>query len=77
MSTVLSRSRLAVLLGASIGQEKASEVIGTAARSLGYFGDEFDQDQTLGILDVLARSGGLVGTVARFAKARVILLFEE
>ena len=77
MATVLSRARLATLLSASVGQEKAAEVVLAAQRSLGYAGDALTQEQTLAILDVLARSGGLVGTVARFAKARVILLFEQ
>ncbi len=71
----LPRGDLAEQLAASLGREKAEEAVVTAAERLGLQGDAYDRDQTLRILDLLAVESGLVGVVARFAKARVLLKF--
>ena len=78
MTTVdkLTRADLARHLSESLGEEKAAEVIAEAARALGYAVDEYDKQQTLQILERLAKQPGLVGIVARFAKVRIILKFK-
>ena len=75
MPETISRDDLVKQLGASMGHEKALDAIQSAAGHLHIRGEEFDRDQTMRILDQLSATPGLVGTVARFAKARVILKF--
>lgn len=74
----LPRRTLIELLAQSLGQEKAEDVVTAAARDLGLpvFGD-YNREQTLAVLERLAGMSGLVGVVARFAKARLILLFKN
>jgi hypothetical protein len=73
----LPRVELVKILGASLGQEKAADAIHHACVRLALKGDAFTMDETMRILETLATTPGLVGTVARFAKARVILKFGE
>jgi hypothetical protein len=67
--------RLVELLATSVGQEKSEEVVREAMTRLGFEGDELDGRQSLRVLELLATMGGIVGVTARFAKARLLLLF--
>ena len=67
--------RLVELLAPSVGQEKSEEAVRDAMSRLGFQGDELDAKQSLRVLELLATSGGIVGVTARFAKARLLLLF--
>jgi hypothetical protein len=70
---ILGRSELTALLASSLGEEKAKEVVEEALRKLGALHDTFPLSQGVAALDELARSEGLVGVTARFAKARLLL----
>jgi hypothetical protein len=69
----LPKRALIMLLGATLGEEKAREVITEAAKSLGLWDDEYDREQTLQILERIAQQPDLVGIAARFVKSRVHL----
>jgi hypothetical protein len=69
----LSRVQLVGLLSESLGDAKATEVVSTTAAQMGLGLLEYDRAQTLEILERVADEPGLVGIVARFAKARAIL----
>ena len=71
----MPRAELVTVLGASLGQEKSLDAIVGACARLGLRTESYTLDETMRILEILAGSPGLVGTVARFAKARVILKF--
>jgi hypothetical protein len=71
----LSKSQLVALLAPTLGMEKGAEVVGMAATRLGYLQDDLDRTQALAVMDSLANGEDLVGIVAQFAKARLILLF--
>jgi hypothetical protein len=71
----LAKSQLVALLAPTLGIEKGAEVVGTAASRLGYLQDDLDRTQALAVMDSLANGDDLVGIVAQFAKARLILLF--
>lgn len=69
----LSRMQLVGYLSESLGDAKATEVVSSAAAQMGLGLVDYDREQTLRILERLADEPGLVGIVARFAKARAIL----
>jgi hypothetical protein len=74
----LPTAELVRLLGTSMGEEKASEAVRGALEKLRLRVDgTLSQDEAMAALDELANVKGLVGTVARFAKARVIFVFER
>lgn len=76
--TRLPRQTLLEYLAASLGQEKAEEVVNQATRELGLpMTGDYNREQTLRLLEHLAAMAGLVGVVARFTKARLILLFKS
>lgn len=67
-------AQLIPLLSQTIGEEKARDVIETAAVSLGLsLVDGLVGGEVLALLDEIARSPGIVGITARFAKSRVHL----
>jgi hypothetical protein len=70
---VIERARLVALLARNLGAELAEESFTTAARTLRLTRDAYTEDETMAILDALAEAPGVVGTTARFAKARLIL----
>jgi hypothetical protein len=71
LSRKMRRSQLVALLAPTLGQEKSEDVISGAAKRLRItIGDEVTLAQAAAILDDLAQSGGIVGVVARFVKAR-------
>ena len=69
----ISTSDVVALLAPSIGQERATELIEGACRKLRIAGDSLTRTQMEAILDDLALTPGVVGAVARFAKARALL----
>ena len=69
----LSRVELVAMLAESLGSEKALQAVTAGAATLGLVAADFDREEALRLLDHLAAEQGLVGIVARFAKARVIL----
>jgi hypothetical protein len=56
-----------------LGHEHGGEVLAEAAVRLGLQPEQVEFAQALELLDELAGSEGLVGVVARFAKARLLL----
>ncbi len=65
---------LVPLLSQTIGEEKAREVIESAASSLGLsLANGLLESGVLALLDEIANSPGIVGITARFAKSRVHL----
>ena len=58
---------------AALGDAKARDVVGKAARDLNVVGTDLDSRQALQILERIAAEPGLVGITARFAKSRAIL----
>lgn len=69
----LARYTLVGHLSRSLGQEKAEDVVDEAAHQVGIGTDDWERDEALLLLEALANMPGLVGVVARFAKARIIL----
>jgi hypothetical protein len=56
-----------------VGEEKAKEAILQAAKALGLSSTELTRAEALQVLDVMAKSPGLLGVAARFGKARFLL----
>jgi aspartokinase len=63
------------LLASTLGEEASVELVHAALRRLGIEGEELDSRDAMRLLEAIAAVPGLVGITARFAKARVILLF--
>jgi hypothetical protein len=61
------------LLAPAIGVEKARETIESAAARLGVEAGTLSAEEALAVLDLLAKADGIIGVVARFAKARFLL----
>lgn len=69
----MNRGELIEKLASSVGVDKATDVVNSTAASLGLGPGDFDRDNALKLLEALAQTPGLIGTVARFLKVRVIL----
>ncbi|HEY1954387.1 MAG TPA: hypothetical protein VGH28_02220 [Polyangiaceae bacterium] len=61
---------IAAALSASLGKEKAEELVRTYAHAAGIVGDSCTFDEAMKMLESMAKADGLLGIVARFAKAR-------
>lgn len=61
------------LLAPALGTEKARDAVTTGAQRLRFDPQSLSREQALAVLDDLAHSDGIVGVVARFAKARFLL----
>ena len=61
------------LLAPALGTEKARDVVTATAQRMRFDPQNLTREQALAVLDVLAESEGIVGVVARFAKARFLL----
>jgi hypothetical protein len=72
-----SAEQIAELLTPSLGQEKSHEVVNAALGRRAFPRQGIDYTQALELLDDLTREAGIVGVTARFAKARLILLFQR
>jgi cellulase/cellobiase CelA1 len=64
---------LVSMLGRSLGDEKAREVVTAAMAELHLAGERLSEAEAESVLEQLASREGVVGTVARFAKARFLL----
>jgi hypothetical protein len=64
---------LCALLAASLGEEKAREVVTKYTTLLRLPAERFPRKDALELLDAMAVESGVVGVVARFAKARLLL----
>ncbi len=65
---------LAKLLGASIGDDKATDEVRAAVRALELpSASPLSMDQALAVLEHIAQTQGIVGVAARFAKSRIHL----
>jgi hypothetical protein len=73
--STLALRELVPLLSHAVGQEKAHDAILAGVRRLSLPEDRLGRDQAALLFEDLAQQGGLVGVTARFAKARLILLF--
>jgi hypothetical protein len=61
------------LLAPALGTEKARDAVTTTAQRMRFDPQSLSREQALTVLDELARSEGIIGVVARFAKARYLL----
>lgn len=61
------------LLAPTLGTEKARDAVTASTLRQGFDPASLTHEQALAVLDDLARSEGIVGVVARFAKARFLL----
>jgi hypothetical protein len=66
-----SSSRIAEMLAATLGCEKSTEVVDEAIGRLRYRTDALNLAQALALLADLARTPGMVGIAARFARSRI------
>ena len=69
----LALLKLVTMLGASLGDEKARALVDDVVQRMHLSRETFTRDDAFLVLEELARQPGVVGTVARFAKARVHL----
>jgi hypothetical protein len=75
---LLPRLALITQLSASLDETKATELIDANAVRLGLFTVKgFSQTQALSILEAISSTPGLVGIVARCAKARIIMKYNK
>ena len=68
-----SRIDLVTLLAPALGAEKARDATEAACMKLGLDARVLSRDEALHVLDELTTNDGIVGVVARFAKARFLL----
>ncbi|MFT3776009.1 MAG: hypothetical protein QM820_62490 [Minicystis sp.] len=73
MSVIIARRQIIKLLEGSLGAEKAEDAVVSACEATGNFSRELTQEQALDVLERIAKSPGLVGIAARFAKSRIHL----
>ena len=69
----MSRVDLVALLAPALGAEKARDATEAACSKLRLDARVLSHDEALHVLDELATNDGIVGVVARFAKARFLL----
>ena len=58
------------MLSSSLGKEKAVETVRAYAQAIGVTGDHCTSEEAVKMLEAMAKADGLLGIVARFAKAR-------
>lgn len=71
----VTRGELVGLLSPTLGAHKAEEVLSGVCASLGLESESFSAETALLVFERLAAEEGLIGVTARFAKARLALLF--
>ena len=60
-------------LASSVGADKATAAVSRCCAELRVTYEDWSHDEALRVLERLAEDEGVIGTVARFAKVRVIL----
>jgi len=70
----MSRAAIAAFMASSLGEQRSQELVDEAARRLGIQAELLNREEAYMIFENLAERGGAIATVARFAKARFILL---
>jgi hypothetical protein len=73
----VSAAEIQGLLAPSLGEDKSREVVMAALHRRGFPAEGIDYARAIDVLDTLAQETGIVGVTARFAKARLILLFQK
>ena len=76
-TSTIDADQIAGLFAPSLGEEKSREIVREALRQNGAPLVGIDQARALEVLEGLASERGIVGVTARFAKARLILLFRR
>lgn len=71
----IAREEVIALLTPALGEAPARLAVYKTCDALGFRSVELTLDDALAILDRLAKSPGLLGISARFAKMRAILLW--
>jgi hypothetical protein len=66
---------LVALFSKSLGDEKASDLVGRSITRLGLRGSQLTMGDATRLLDFVEAGGGVAGAVARFAKVRFFLTF--
>ncbi len=61
------------VIGASVGDEKAREVLLEAARGLGLDPRAMTRQEALALLESLAHTPGIIGVSSRFGRSRLLL----
>ena len=69
--STVSSNRVADLLAPTLGTEKSSEVVAAVVLRLALPAADLSPEQALAVLDELARTAGMVGIAARFARSRL------
>lgn len=70
----LGVTELSEMLGQSLGDDKALELVSAHARQCRAGEGPYSLEEALAILESIARCDGIVGTTARFAKSRLHLM---
>jgi len=76
-SSKVKLSELAATFARALGDTKAEEVVQKGAAALGFAGPAVSTEQAVRLLESLVAHGGVVGTVARFAKVKFLLEKEK
>jgi hypothetical protein len=76
-TNTIDADQIAGLLAPSLGEERSLEIVREALRQHGAPLVGIDRARALDVLEGLACERGIVGVTARFAKARLILLFRR
>ncbi len=66
-------SQIVDMFASALGQEKSHEIVRQHLQQHGITSDVLTFEQVSHMLDVLSRHSGVVSTVARFAKAKLLL----
>jgi len=77
MSQTITSNALCDMLASSLGQDQAARAVSDAVNRHRLRGQALSQRDCEQILDDLGGQSGLVGVVARFAKARVPFMFTD
>jgi hypothetical protein len=70
-------SVLVDLLSHSLGSQVASERARAAIKKLGFDATQLSEEEALLVLDEMSKEKGIVGTGARFTKARLVLVWAQ
>ena len=69
----LTRAQVAALLAHALGDAVARQAVDQAIEVLRLDLPDYDRDQALAILEIIAKKPGVIGVTAQFAKSRLIL----